>query len=209
MVEVGSIGVPQIVKSVSRDPGLFGDSGEHHLDCPHREGIAQRKLFKFEEKRDLIKAGVAVPGASSDVDVWKLWKDYLPIAPELDSILHELMPEDPDPEAHVFLNAAGGPWRNNLLKRFKSCVKAAGINPAGLDIHSLRQTYGTLLAADPTNDVRTVQSLMRHRTVAMTMNLYVKPRAMRQRSAMRSLDVTRRGTTKAPGAEAERNRGQG
>ena len=40
------------------------------------EGIAQRKLFKLEEKRDLIKAGVAVPGAFSDVDVWKLWKDF-------------------------------------------------------------------------------------------------------------------------------------
>ncbi len=134
-------------------------------------------------------------------------EDYLPIAPEFDSILRGLIPEGPDPEPHVFLNAAGRPWRNNLLKRFKSCVKAAGINPAGLDIHSLRQTYGTLLAADPTNDVRTVMSLMRHRTVAMTMNLYVKPRAMRQKSAMRSLDVTRRGTTKAPGASIIKENG--
>jgi len=133
---------------------------------------------------------------------------YLPIAPELDPILRELAPENPDPEAHVFLDTAGRPWRNNLLKRYRSCVKAAGINPAGLDIHSLRQTYGTLLAADPTNDVRTVQSLMRHRTVAMTMDLYVEPRAMRQRSAMRSLDVTRRGATKAPGDETERTRKQ-
>ncbi len=124
-------------------------------------------------------------------------EDFIPIAPELEVVLLAIRPDRPEPEAHVFLNAAGRPWRNNLLTRFKYCVKTAGIDPVGLDIHSLRQTYGTLLASDPANDVRTVMSLMRHSTVAMTMNVYAKPRAMRQREAMKSINLANRGTGEA------------
>ena len=102
-----------------------------------------------------------------------------------------------DPDQHVFLNRDGRSWRNNLLKRFKSCVKAAELDPTGLDIHNLRQTCGTILASDPTNDVRTVMSLMRHASISMTMNLYGKPRAMRQRDAMKTLLLSTRGKLRA------------
>jgi integrase len=122
-------------------------------------------------------------------------EDFLPIGPELEAVLREIMPDDPDPEAHVFLNAAGSPWRNNLLKRFKTCLRAAGIDVTGLDLHSLRRTYGTLLAADPRNDVRTTMSLMRHRTVQLTLGLYAQPRVVRQREAIRALDLANRGKT--------------
>ncbi len=124
-------------------------------------------------------------------------EDYLPIAPELEAVLLDIKPEEADPEAHVFLNSVGTPWRHNLLRRFKGCVKAAGLNPEGLDLHALRQTYGTILASDPSNDVRTVMSLMRHSTVAMTMNLYAKPRAMRQREAITTIKLFARGKLQA------------
>jgi integrase len=131
-------------------------------------------------------------------------EDFIPVGPELREVLEDLRPDEPDPEAHVFLNSAGNPWRNNLLTRFKTCVKNASIDPEGLDLHSLRQTYGTILAADPTNDVRTVMSLMRHSTVAMTMNLYAKPRAMRQLAAMQRLDLNTRGASETPDVPEDR-----
>ncbi|MHC4199263.1 MAG: tyrosine-type recombinase/integrase [Planctomycetota bacterium] len=127
-------------------------------------------------------------------------EDFLPIAPELEAVLCEIMPRNADREAHVFLNAAGNPWRNNLLRRFRSCLKAAGIDAEGLDIHLLRQTFGTRLASDPTIDVKTVQTLMRHKTIAMTMQLYVKPRAFRLREAVNNLALPESGKEKAKAA---------
>ena len=53
-------------------------------------------------------------------------ESLLPMAPELETVLRELMPTDPDPDGHVFLNAEGRPWRHNLLKRFRTCLRAAG-----------------------------------------------------------------------------------
>lgn len=92
-------------------------------------------------------------------------------------------------ERHVFVNAAGRPWRNNLLRRFRTCCRRGGIDDEDLDIHSLRRTYGTQLAADPRNDVRTVMALMRHRSVRTTMELYAKPRVIRMAAAVEKLPV--------------------
>ena len=92
-------------------------------------------------------------------------------------------------ERHVFVNAAGRPWRNNLLRRFRMCCRRAGIDDVDLDVHGLRRTYGTQLAANPKNDVRTVMALMRHRSVKTTMELYAKPRVMRMAAAVENLPV--------------------
>lgn len=132
-------------------------------------------------------------------------EDLLPIAPELETVLRELMPADPDPDGHIFLNTEGQPWRHNLLKRLRSCLKAAGIDPEGLDIHSLRQTFGTRLASNPTIDVKSVQTLMRHKTIAMTMQVYVKPRAIRLRETVAKVSlpgVASDGTPVSRGATA-------
>lgn len=106
---------------------------------------------------------------------------------------------------HVFVNAAGRPWRNNLLRRFRMCCRRAGVDDVDLDIHSLRRTYGTMLAADPRNDVRTVMALMRHRSVRTTMELYARPRVMRMAAAVEKLPVARRGsgTARHGASEAE------
>lgn len=128
-------------------------------------------------------------------------EDYLPLAPEVETVLREIMPGEPDPEAFVFTNSIGKPWNPRvLLRRFKTCVKHAGIDPTGLDLHSCRQTFGTTLVAAGV-DVKTVQTLMRHKTITMTMDLYVRPRALKQRDAMRALDLDHRGAEKAPDAK--------
>ena len=49
---------------------------------------------------------------------------------------------------HVFVTGANTPWRNNLLARFYTCCKRAGIEGAesggAVDIHSLRVSFTTL-----------------------------------------------------------------
>ncbi len=112
----------------------------------------------------------------------------------------------------VFLNAWGRPWASTLLIRFRACCARAGIDwrGRGLDVHGLRRTYGTMLAADPENDVRTVMSLMRHRKVGMTMELYARPRAHRLDAAAARLGriVAGRGEESRPTARVGGGRGR-
>ena len=81
--------------------------------------------------------------------------------------------QKPSSGDYVFVNAVGRPWRNNLLTRFKRCVREAGINPRGVDIHCLRYTFGTHLIRQGAN-AKVVQKLMGHATVAMTLNIYAQ-----------------------------------
>jgi site-specific recombinase XerD len=73
------------------------------------------------------------------------------------------------------------------------CLKRAGIDrrtfsPDGrvlehVDLHSLRRTFATSLivgGADP----KTVQELLGHKTLAMTMKIYAKVRAGTKRQAL-------------------------
>ncbi len=74
---------------------------------------------------------------------------------------------------YVFTNRAGRPWRNNLLTRFKACVKKAGINPEGVDIHALRYTFVTHLLRAGVN-IKSVQKLAGHVTVQVTLDIYAQ-----------------------------------
>ncbi|WDI44745.1 site-specific integrase [Bremerella sp. P1] len=78
---------------------------------------------------------------------------------------------------YVFVNTAGNPWRNNLLTRFYVRCKAAGINdgkPGGsVDIHSLRVTFVTQ-AIEAGCDPRSVQEIVGHSTVELTLKIYTK-----------------------------------
>jgi hypothetical protein len=80
-----------------------------------------------------------------------------------------------------------------LWRAFVGCLKRAGIErqtfgPDGrllehVDMHSLRWTFATSLivgGADP----KTVQALLGHKTLAMTMNVYAKVRSQTKRQAL-------------------------
>jgi len=103
---------------------------------------------------------------------------------------------------------------DSLDKVLTRDLAAAGIvkrDAAGrcLDIHALRHTYGTLLNAAGA-DVKTVQSLMRHATPAMTFDVYVHSDKAREARALEALpDMTpaipiQKREALAAGAEANR-----
>lgn len=108
----------------------------------------------------------------------------IPMPQELRSMLADMKREQgPTLGDHVFLNEAGRPWRNNLLKRFKRCVRemceaarkedpSVEIDPTGLHLHALRHTYGTLLYHSGV-DIKTIQALLGHSTIRVTMDVYV------------------------------------
>lgn len=98
----------------------------------------------------------------------------IPMPGELRAALADMREgRTPEPQEHVFVNGAGRPWRNNLLKRLKKCLGYAGISAKGVDLHALRYTYGTLLYHNGV-DIKTLQGLMGHASAKMTMDIYVK-----------------------------------
>ncbi|GJQ57420.1 MAG: hypothetical protein SCALA701_02210 [Candidatus Scalindua sp.] len=76
-----------------------------------------------------------------------------------------------DRESYVFTTKNGTPYRNNLLRVFRSCVKKAGINQDGISIHSLRYTFATTLASKNKHP-RYIQALMRHKHISTSMDIY-------------------------------------
>jgi integrase len=83
--------------------------------------------------------------------------------------------------------------KGNLWRAFAACLKRAGIerqsfSPDGrllehVDVHSLRRTFATSLivsGADP----KTVQELLGHKTLLMTMKVYAKVRSQTKRQAL-------------------------
>lgn len=98
---------------------------------------------------------------------------------------------------HVFLNTAGKPWTNNLRKRLRTCLRAAGIErrdenkqwvESGVDLHALRVTYITHLVRAGV-DIKTVQRLARHKRIQMTLDVYARTFPEDQRSAVEKLPV--------------------
>ena len=64
-------------------------------------------------------------------------------------------------------------WPNSAIEdHIRPAAKRAGITKR-IGWHTLRHTFGTLLKANG-EDVATVQALMRHANVSVTMNTYVQ-----------------------------------
>jgi len=99
---------------------------------------------------------------------------------------------------HVFVTTQNTPLKHkgNLWRAFIRCLGLAEIErktygPDGrllehVDVHSLRRTFATSLivsGADP----KTVQELLGHKTLAMTMRIYAKVRGQTKRQAMARL----------------------
>jgi len=84
----------------------------------------------------------------------------------------------------VFVNSAGGPWRDGLGKRFHRIVQAAGLRD-GIDLHTLRHTFGSYVAG--TADFRTLQELLGHSTAKAT-EVYLHGLQPRLRQAVEAVE---------------------
>ena len=83
--------------------------------------------------------------------------------------------------------------KSQLLAAFYKDLKVAGIERVGangrsVDIHSLRKTFGTMLAMAKVPLI-TVQRLMRHSTPVLTAQLYIDIEPVDMRQALESLPV--------------------
>jgi integrase len=96
---------------------------------------------------------------------------------------------------HIFVTTENTPLdhKGNLWRAFVGCLKRAGIERQTfdregrllehVDLHSLRRAFATSLivsGADP----ETVQELLGHKTLAMTMKVYAKVRTQTKRQAL-------------------------
>ena len=103
---------------------------------------------------------------------------------------------------HVFTTVENTPLdvRTAVLNRFLACCRKAGIStldvsPDGetvqhVDVHSLRATFATDLIVNGA-DPKTVQELMGHKTLEMTMNIYTKVHTGTKRQAIGRLSYGR------------------
>jgi len=73
----------------------------------------------------------------------------------------------------VFPPKCGKSIYGNLRRSLSACVTKAKVNPAGIDVHSLRKTFITHLIRAGVNP-KTVQRLARHKTFAQTMDVYTE-----------------------------------
>jgi integrase len=99
---------------------------------------------------------------------------------------------------HVFVTKGNTPLdhRSSLWRTFIRCCERAGIvvetpDAEGrvvehLDLHSLRRTYATNLIANGA-DPKSVQELLGHRTLDMTMRIYAKIHTQTKRQALGKL----------------------
>ena len=77
-------------------------------------------------------------------------------------------------------------WPNSAMEdHIRPAAKRAGITKR-IGWHTLRHTFGTLLKANG-EDVATVQALMRHANVSVTMNTYVQAVTSAKRKAQRGI----------------------
>ena len=96
---------------------------------------------------------------------------------------------------HIFVTTENTPLdhKGNLWRTFVACLKRADIERQTfdregrlvehVDLHSLRRTFATSLivsGADP----KSVQEMLGHKTLAMTMKIYAKVRAQTKRQAI-------------------------
>jgi len=115
----------------------------------------------------------------------------------IDNALWEILGHRREGQAdqdRVFTNVRGGPLsRGPVYRSFIRCCHRANIQTRTedadgheidhVDVHSLRKTFATNLIVNGT-DPKTVQELLGHKTLAMTMNLYTKIHAGTKRQAI-------------------------
>jgi len=93
----------------------------------------------------------------------------------------------------VFVNSKARSVGGNLRRKLKTCLKAAGIDSKGVCLHSMRYSFATWLIQSGVSP-KTVQKLLGHRDVSMTLSVYAQVLPGDEEKAM---DVF-----KAPAAQA-------
>ncbi len=94
----------------------------------------------------------------------------IPISPGLKVELNKIPGKR---ESYVFKTGRGTQFKNNLLTRFLQTLERAGINPKGLNIHTMRHTFATLLASNNTHP-KHIQALLGHRSALTSLDIYTK-----------------------------------
>ena len=91
-----------------------------------------------------------------------------------------------EPSAFVFCHPTGRPLLPNTVSdAFQRIAKAAGVEGAGF--HSLRHSHASLLLAQGAN-LKDIQILLGHSTIAITGDLYAHVTEQRQREVVARLD---------------------
>jgi integrase len=169
-----------------------------HMTGPERATLYRLVLetgLRSSEIRSLTKGSFHL-GDSPSVTVNAAYSkhrrdDVLPLRVETAALLKEFMAlKLPDAKVfrmpdstrtgrliHADLDAARTAWLDDMPQERETREKTAFLayrDHAGLvaDFHALRHTFATLLASDATIPPRTVQALLRHSTIALTMNVY-------------------------------------
>jgi integrase len=89
----------------------------------------------------------------------------LPLSPQLRAVLGEALAARGDAPT-VFITDKGHPWKRSISDTFRRAAMRAGLEPLGP--HVLRHTFASRLVMAGV-DLRTVQELMGHKTIAMTL----------------------------------------
>jgi len=108
----------------------------------------------------------------------------LPVGPRLKALLQDALAVRGDAPT-VLVNEQGRPWDPDTLSaRFRETCERAGIGSVGL--HVLRHTFASRLVMASV-DLRTVQELMGHKTINMTLR-YAHLSPDHKRAAMETLE---------------------
>jgi len=94
----------------------------------------------------------------------------LPLRDDLLAMLRRLRAGCPGGQRLIFVNSHGTSWRDNLSRRLKPCLRAAGLDET-IDVHCLRHTFGSHLIRAGVNP-KTVQMLLGHSSLQVTLDCY-------------------------------------
>ena len=144
-------------------------------------GFRRNELFSlkpsdidFARRLVQVQAAYAKNGTSRSV----------PMTKTLEPVLRRLVEQAQDNDSdHLFLNCHGQPYRS-CRNAFEYAVKPAGIT--NFHFHDLRHTFASRLVMSGV-DIRTVQELMGHKSISMTLR-YAHLSPDHKQQAMEAMD---------------------
>jgi len=160
--------VRRLLAAAAKEPPRYGMTGAERA-LLYR--LAVETGLRRGELASLTRASFDLDGPAPEVrvearDSKRRKRDTLPLRPDMAEALRAHL-NGKAPTAP----ALAVPSRNRTASMVREDAKAAGLDLAGLDFHSLRHTTGSLLCAAGVHP-RVAQSLMRHSTIDLTMNRY-------------------------------------